>query len=73
MRIHKTTLSEAIQAASKRNGMTLEVLCKKSGISTSTMTRHLKDSRWDRRQMQELHRYLHFTPEEMAMFFEEGR
>lgn len=70
MRKHQTTMKDVIRMACYRNGMTQEVMCRKTGISNATATRHMGDGKWSREQIKEMHRFLHFTPEEMQIYFE---
>lgn len=70
MKKHETTMKDVIRMRCYQNGLTLGALSKKTGIGTATITRHMADGNWSREQVQEMHRYLHFTPEDTAIYFE---
>lgn len=63
-------LTVAIRTAMCRNRMTEKLLCKRTGISQATMSRHMGDELWTLEQVRRMHRAMHFTLEEMALFFE---
>ena len=70
MRKHETTFQETVKAKCTLNGMTVEQLSAKTGISRATFTRKLADGRWTRDQLQQMHRFLNFTPEDLQIFLE---
>lgn len=70
MRKYETTMADTIRTRCYQNGMTLGTLSKKAGIAPATMTRRMADGRWDRTQLQRMHRYLHFTQEDLQIFLE---
>lgn len=72
MRKHETTFNEAVLARCIENGMDREFhdLARKTGICQRTFKNHMKDGKWTREQVQEMHRYLHFRPEQMLIYFE---
>lgn len=67
---HDSDLTTAIRTAICRNRMTEKLLCKKTGISQATMTRHMSDELWSLEQVRRMHTLLHFTDDEMRLFFE---
>lgn len=69
---HDTDLTVAIRTAICRNRMTEKLLCKRTGISQATMTRHMSDEAWTLEQVRLLHEALHFTDAEKNLFFERG-
>lgn len=70
MRKHQTTMADTIRMRCCQNGMTLGVLSKKAGIAPATMSRRMADGRWNRTQLQQMHRFLHFTQEDLQIFLE---
>lgn len=71
MKKHKVTFSDVVQGRCGYAGIKdQKTLAKKTGMDEDTITRHMKDGRWKREQIQQLHRFLHFTPEDMAIYFE---
>lgn len=74
MRKHQTTFSEIVKGRCDFAGIKdQKTLAKKTGMSEKTITRHLRDGDWSRDQLHELHRFLHFEPEDMLVYLEEGR
>lgn len=67
---HDSDLTTAIRTAICRNRMTEKILCRKTGISQATMTRHMSDEAWTLEQIRRMHALLSFTDEEKALFFE---
>lgn len=71
MRTHAPTFSDVVKSKTALAGINgQKALAKKTGIDEDTISRHMKDGRWKREQLTELHRYLHFSPEDMAIYFE---
>lgn len=67
MRKHKTTMADMIRGRCTDNGLTLETLSRKTGISPATMSRRMSDGKWNLSQIQEMHRFLHFTTQNAAI------
>ena len=70
MRKHETTFGETVKARCLLAGMTVAQLSVKTGISKTTFTRRFQDGSWSRRELQQMDRFLHFTPEDLQIFLE---
>lgn len=74
MRKHQATFSDIVQGRCRFAGIKdQKTLAKKTGICEKTLSRHMADGAWSREQIQQMHRFLHFTPEDMVVFLEERR
>lgn len=70
MRKHETTFAETVKSRCLLNGMTVIQLSAKTGISRATFTRRFVDGNWNREQLQQMDRFLHFTPDDLQIFLE---
>lgn len=71
MKKHQMTFGDTVQGRCKFAGIKdAKTLAKKIGVNERTISRHLQDGAWSREQVQEMHRFLHFTAEDMAIYFE---
>lgn len=70
MRTHDTTFSDVIKGRASFAGLKLCDVEKKAGIPHSTMWRRMEDGEWTRTQVRQMHRFLHFTPEDLQIFLE---
>lgn len=74
MRKHTVTFGDIVKSRYALAGIKdQKSLAKKTGISEKTLTRHIADGAWSREQVQQMHRYLHFTPEDMEIYFDAER
>lgn len=80
MNKHATTFNEALAArcnergfGSKTGTINIKELARRTGLKKMTMYRRLEDGNWTRDQMRALDRRLHFTPEDMELYFREAR
>lgn len=71
MKKHEKTFTDVVLARCDLAGIReIKTLSQKTGLSTDIISAHLKDGRWSREQMHELHRFLHFEVEDMEIFLD---
>lgn len=70
MRIHKKTFYECIKGRSIDAGLSITDLLKKTGIAETTFYDHKKNRGWTQQEVAVMHRYLHFTAEDLQIFAE---
>lgn len=70
MRIHKTTFGEVVRMRCTQNGLNDEAMARRTGVCLKTFRRHVKDEQWSIVQLQQLHRYLHFTVEDIEVLLD---
>lgn len=71
MKKHEKTFEDVVRSRCNLAGIReIKTLAKKTGMNTDTISAHLKDGRWKREQLKEMHRFLHFEAEDMMVFLE---
>lgn len=70
MRTHKKTFYECIRCRSFEAGIPIKDLLKRTGIKESTFYTHKKTRGWTQPEVAAMHRYLHFTAEDLEIFAE---
>lgn len=70
MRVHKKTFYECIRSRAFDAGLSITDLLKKTGIATGTFYYHKSNGGWTQQEIAAMHRYLHFTAEDLQIFAE---
>lgn len=71
MKKHEVAFADIVLSRCDLAGIReIKILAKKTGIDPDTISAHLKDGRWKREQLQQMHRFLHFEAEDMLVFLE---
>lgn len=70
MRTHKKTFYECIRSRAFDAGIPIKDLLKRTGIAEGTFYDHKNGRRWTQKEVAAMHRYLHFTAEDLQIFAE---
>ncbi len=70
MKIHKKTFYECIRGRAFEAGIPIKDLLKRTGIKEATFYEHKNSRRWTQTEVAAMHRYLHFTAEDLQIFAE---
>lgn len=70
MRTREKTFYDCIKERSIDAGMPIKVLLKKTGIPEPTFYQHKQRKAWTQMDIARMHKYLHFTADDLQIFAE---
>lgn len=70
MRTYEKTFYDCIKERSIDAGMPIKDLLKKTGIAEPTFYQHKQRKAWTQMDIARMHKYLHFTAEDLQIFAE---
>ena len=70
MKTHEKSFYDCIKERSIDAGMPIKDLLKKTGISEPTFYQHKQRKAWTQMDIARMHKYLHFTAEDLQIFAE---
>ncbi len=70
MRTHKKSFYDCIRCRAFEAGIPIKDLLKRTGIKESTFYSHKSNKGWTQLEVAAMHRYLHFTGEDLEIFAE---